>query len=453
MDTIDLFLAPLYAAIIYFIAKRHRDKHYPEGHPYRQYYMTGLTLKMVGAIVAGLIYFFYYRNGDTIFYYQRTSVIYEAFQYSFMRGLRLVFIDSSNVPWDLEGYMYVLRFWDTGAYMVVRISGLLSLICFNSYAAISLIFAYLSFRGVWSLFLVFADMYPSEVRRIALACLYIPSVFFWGSGLFKDTITLACVGWMTYAAYKVFFKREQLISASLMFIVAFYVTFITKAYIVMCFVPSILLWIFFTYNSSIKSAGLRVAMAPIVLILSAGMGYLFMQQLGAQNQYWSLDSVSDRAKDMQWWHTRVHELYGDEGGGGSTYSIGDGSFTPGNIIRSFPLAVNASLFRPYLWESNNPVMLLAALESLILLFVTLRVTLRAGLFKLFGLSVTHPAIFFCMFFSISFAFAVGFTSFNFGALVRYKIPLLPFYAIGLTLIHYHTTSKSDKKLPELATTE
>ena len=32
-------------------------------------------------------------------------------------------------------------------------------------------------------------------------------------------------------------------------------------------------------------------------------------------------------------------------------------------------------------------------------------------------------------------FSVGFTSYNFGALVRYKIPCLPFYALVLAVIY------------------
>jgi hypothetical protein len=35
-----------------------------------------------------------------------------------------------------------------------------------------------------------------------------------------------------------------------------------------------------------------------------------------------------------------------------------------------------------------------------------------------------------------FAFAVGISSYNFGALSRYKIPCLPFYALGLVLVYY-----------------
>lgn len=451
MTSLDLFLTPIYLGIIYMLAYRFRNKNYPPGHPYRDYVIPGLTVKLIGAISAGLIYFFYYRYGDTVFYYERTDIIYRAFHYDFDTGVKLVFASASDFAYELSGFAGPLRGWDTSSYMVLRFSAPLALITGNCYSCIAVIFAYFSFRGIWALFVTFAELYPNHIRRIALACLFIPSVFFWGSGLFKDTITLAGVGWMTYSFYKVFIKREKILPNAIILIAAFYVTFATKAYIVLCFIPSVLFWIFLTYNSKIKNQALKVIIAPIIILFSSGLGYLFLIQIGAQNEYWSVDSISDRAEDMQWWHQRVGDLYGEEGGGGSTYTIGDGSFTLSNIIISFPQAINVSLFRPYLWEARNPVMFMSAIESLILFFFSLRVVFRAGIFRSFKLSLLHPVIFFCLFFSIFFAFAVGFTSFNFGALVRYKIPMMPFYVIGLSLLEYH--SNKDKKRLELDTTE
>ena len=62
-----------------------------------------------------------------------------------------------------------------------------------------------------------------------------------------------------------------------------------------------------------------------------------------------------------------------------------------------------------------------------------------------------PDVLFALIFSISFAFAVGVSTFNFGTLVRYKIPLLPFFAVALILILNH--AKSERKLAELDSTE
>jgi hypothetical protein len=41
-----------------------------------------------------------------------------------------------------------------------------------------------------------------------------------------------------------------------------------------------------------------------------------------------------------------------------------------------------------------------------------------------------------MIFTLIFAYAIGLTSANFGTLVRYKIPCMPFYLMGLYMIQY-----------------
>ena len=66
-------------------------------------------------------------------------------------------------------------------------------------------------------------------------------------------------------------------------------------------------------------------------------------------------------------------------------------------------------------------------------------------------SLADPNIIFCLVFSLSFAFAVGVSTFNFGTLVRYKTPMLPFFLLAFVLMLDY--KKSDKKFSELESTE
>ncbi|MGH2564381.1 MAG: hypothetical protein ACRDE5_07705, partial [Ginsengibacter sp.] len=54
-------------------------------------------------------------------------------------------------------------------------------------------------------------------------------------------------------------------------------------------------------------------------------------------------------------------------------------------------------------------------------------------------------IMYCFLFSVVFALFVGASTLNFGTLVRYKIPCLPFYAISLFLIYEKVKEKSARK--------
>ena len=60
-------------------------------------------------------------------------------------------------------------------------------------------------------------------------------------------------------------------------------------------------------------------------------------------------------------------------------------------------------------------------------------------------TLSYPNIIFCLVFSVTFAFAIGVSTFNFGTLTQYKIPLLPFYFVALTLMmHYSNKDRNDE---------
>lgn len=77
---------------------------------------------------------------------------------------------------------------------------------------------------------------------------------------------------------------------------------------------------------------------------------------------------------------------------------------------------------------------MAALESLLLMFFTLYILLKAGLLRFIKWIFKDPLLMYCFLFSVIFGLFVGASTLNFGTLVRYKIPCLPFFSISLFLI-------------------
>jgi len=134
---------------------------------------------------------------------------------------------------------------------------------------------------------------------------------------------------------------------------------------------------------------------------------------------------------------------------GSYFTLGvefDAS-SPLGLLKIAPAAIVATLFRPFIWESRNVSTLLSSFESLTIMLFTLFVFFKAGI-KNFFLNIFKRAIvIYCLFFSLVFAIFVGATTLNFGTLVRYKIPCMPFYIIALIFILYYSTGKN-KELKE-----
>ena len=126
--------------------------------------------------------------------------------------------------------------------------------------------------------------------------------------------------------------------------------------------------------------------------------------------------------------------------GGSGYELGLVEPNFQSLFRQSGAALNVTLFRPYPWEARKLINIPAMIESLLTLFLTLWVLLRVGPIRLLSLVFTKPVLQFCLLFTVSVGIIVGLFAFNFGTLVRYKIPILPFYYTALILLWHYSAS-------------
>jgi hypothetical protein len=72
------------------------------------------------------------------------------------------------------------------------------------------------------------------------------------------------------------------------------------------------------------------------------------------------------------------------------------------------------------------------------MFFTLSVMYKAGLKNFMKTIARDPVVLYCLLFAILFALFVGATTANFGTLVRYKIPCMPFFIVALFIIQDKT---------------
>jgi hypothetical protein len=179
---------------------------------------------------------------------------------------------------------------------------------------------------------------------------------------------------------------------------------------------------------------------PAILIMGIfGSLYIFqyIQRMASASQY-TLENIVTTVKNTQNWLTISNEQTNGYG-----YSLGSMNFTKEEFPRLFMKAVNVSLFRPYLWEARKLIIIPSAIESLLTLLLSLYVLFKARL-SLIPIIIINAEVQLCLMFSIAFAFAVGLASYNFGALARYKIPLLPFYFTALVIIWHEAKRRRQK---------
>jgi len=436
---IDFIIAPLTFLVLLLLAYLIREV--SASKETKKYFFPALLLKMVGAIAVGLIYQFYYGGGDTFSYYTHgASHIVRAFYENFSAGLKLL---TANGEFDAETYKYSSKIWmyrDQTSYFIVRIAAVFGVLTYNSYASVALFFGFFSFWGLWLMYQSFYKIYPELNKWFAVAIFFIPTVFFWGSGILKDTVTLGATGFLVYAFIQVFFERRNIIWNLLLLGLSMYIIISVKLYIFLSLMPALILWFFLYKIGRIQSSVAKVMIAPFLLIVGGFLAYYVALKAGEDNNRYALDQIAETAQvtayDIRYWTGKD---------AGSGYSLGELDGTFGSMIILAPQAVNVALFRPYLWEVSNPLMLLSALEALLLLGLTIRVFYR-NKFVHIAQSIRTPIILFCIGFAIIFAFGVGISTYNFGTLSRYRIVMVPFYLIALFLLDFHAQAKKTERL-------
>jgi hypothetical protein len=434
----DFVLTPIYLFILIVIAKSQRDKRYPVGHPLRKYYLPGLYVKFGGAIFIALVYQFYYGGGDTFNFFRHSQVINSALGDSISNWLDLLFRKSPDLNPQLYKYTSQLEWYnDRSSYMVATIGAIFGLFNGTSYIPIALLFAYFSFTGIWAMYRTFVNLYPILYKELAIAFLFIPSTFVWGSAMFKDTVCMFGLGWMTYTTFRIFVNRDLSVKNLLMLGISFYLIAVIKLYILLAFLPALALWLLLTFSHKIRLIGVRWIVNVLFVAVTVGGFFFFSKRFADDMNKYSLDKVAKTAAETRGW---IAYASGDEG---SAYDLGE--FDPSIIgmLSKFPQAVIVTLFRPFIWESKKIIVLLSGLEALLFLFFTLKVIIKRKA-SIFSMISKDPNLSFCLAFSIIFAFAVGISSYNFGALSRYKIPCLPFYAASLIILYYNVQTRTGK---------
>lgn len=431
------YLSVLY---VYFARiKRLRIKAAPE----YAYLLWGLFAKVIGGTVFALIYFYYYKGGDTMSYFYSAVSMSKLAVKDPMGYLTVLFGENS---WDKRdffdsetGWPYRYVFLDHRTFFVIRFVSVLALITFNSYLITTVLLATWSYIGIWRCYLTFVSYYPNLRAPLATAFLFMPSVVFWGSGILKDTITLSATCVWVHCFDEVFFKKRKRIGKGIGLFLSGAMLVIVKPYIFMVLMPCTMLWLAMVHVQRLRNGVLRAAFLPAAVMLMLAISAGLIKVLGDRLDKFAPDEALNTVMVTQ------SDMVRSEQYGSGYFDVGPMDGTWSSVLSKFPIALNAALYRPYLWESQSLVMSIGALENLFLMAFTILVVVRSGPLHVLRMIRTVPIVQFCIVFIVIFGFVIGITTPNFGALVRFKIPLVPFFVSGLYIMRFLSAER--KKVP------
>lgn len=431
----DLIWAPICFLVLYIIAYKKRNKY--KGSVLYGYYMPAFLWRILFVIIWTFVSQYYFLFGDTNHYYQAVLDMHRAVldDPSYLKDIyfTLKFKNDNRIfPYFLYDQLGLthLYMYDVKNYVVPRVALPFSLLFGKSYLAISLCFSFFAFGGCWRMFKLFTQLYPHLHKKIAIAFLFLPSLLFWGVGLLKDTICLGAMGYCLYAAYKIFIKRKFKTIDVLIMVGAGWLIFNIKPYILICLAPAFLLWLFLRARVLIPDRTLRQISTFLFAIISL-VGAFFMVQSFTSSELasqYSAENIQNTIKSQQQTFTN------NQVGVGSNFEVGEVGNSPAGMLLLFPTGIMNTFFRPFPWDVRSPFMVLSFFESFGFLVLTIMCFRKIGIKKFFGSIVSDPVITFCFVFAIFFGGLIGMTTINFGALNRYKIPCIPFFAMMLFLV-------------------
>lgn len=409
----DIVFLLLWLALILFVGWVWSQTYYKNS-PIINYFIPALFLRLAGGIVGGIITEFYYGGiGDTRTYF--TTALYI----------------KSDFEAGVKSLNECFTFFDS-TIAISEIAFPLTYLTNNSYYSITLFFSCFAFIGSWRLYKLFLYFYPHLSKQLAYCTLFLPSIFFWGSGLMKDPLSFGGLGILLYALFNAFFLRRKILLNLVIIFCSANLIYLIKPYILIAIIPASMFWLSAHYGQRIKSSVVRLYVAPVLITLGLGLAGLLTQFLTSNEE--------NRASryGSQYLTTNISNLqnaytYGEQGG--SYINVGEFDGSISSLITLFPVAILTTFFRPFPWEIKNVLMVFSALECLVLLYLTLLVIFKMGLFTIFRHIRSDPFLLFCLIFAVIFAGFVGSSTFNLGTLARYKIPCLPFIWLVVIILN------------------
>lgn len=376
--------------------------------------------KIIGGFAIFCIYNYYYspRSSSDIFkYFDDGLIIHNALWQNPMDYLRMVTGIGANSP-ELMPYYDTCSFWiknfnyglPNDNHIVIRLNAIICLISMGNFHIHNMFFAFLSFIGLWAIYKTFAKQLAHKRLFLLLAIYFFPSVWFWTSGATKESILIFAFGLFIYNYHNMLNKPHLGNIAGVA--VCIFLLMLSKFYVLMAVLPGLaaLLWI----KRKPKWAFAKFILMHVAIFCIAWLSKfitqidLFQVICNKQHDFISMSQTMTV---------------------GSYVELPILSNGLADIVANAPSAIIRTLLRPSILEMGSITMISAGIENLLILCI-----LAMGIFYIRLKNFSNASVWCCLSFIVILFTLIGLTTPVLGALVRYKVPALPFLGIAVLLL-------------------
>ncbi len=384
--------------------------------------------KIAGGFALFFIYSYYYspRSACDIFnYFDDGLIIHNVLFQNPTDYLKIMTGIGASSP-DLMQYYDTCNFWlkrfDYGLpndnHIVIRANALMCLLSMGNFHIHNMFFAFLSFVGLWAIYKSFAKQLSHKRTLLLIAVFCFPSVWLWTSGALKESILIFAFGLFIYNFRNLLDKPTA--SNVIGIVVCVFLLMQSKFYVLMAALPSLAAMVWIKHKPKLAFA--KFLMAHIAIFAAAWLSK-FITQVDL------FEVICCKQHDF------IMMVQSSQAGSIISLPLLDNGLM--SIVTNAPRAFATSLLRPTIFETGSATMMMAGVENLLIICV-----LAAGLFYLKPQNLVNHDVWYCLSFIIILFVLIGLTTPVLGALVRYKVPALPF--LGILLL---TAASNDRLQP------
>ena len=337
-----------------------------------------------------------------------------------------------NIESDrLYTYVFPSKFESTtGTWFMVKLSAVFVSLVGPNYLYIGYIFTLFGFLGIANMYKLVSSEYPSERYALALVFLLVPSFIIYGSGLMKEPVSTLGISLVFQFFFYLNIKRRLTLGTTLLLIIGSYLILATKSYIYLAMMPAFFLWTTIQLYQRVPNKIVQKMLLPVTIFGFIALLYAAQGIVAAQTRTLAIDKLADNISSRT-------EYWNENATSGSAYTLPDIDFEGLGILKSFPKLYVIGAFRPYLWDSRSAIIFAASLETTAIVLYILYCYFENGFFRFWRALLSHPMLVGFLVYSIIFFPVVALTSGNFGTLIRYRLPCLPFFLSAFILARYY----------------
>ena len=392
----------------------------------KKYYIRNVLYKFLFAILFALVYLVYYEGGDTTAYWDGALTLNKLFFRSPIDYIVHLLSEPTTALRQLHfnvdtGYPPGWIYREPEAWFICKLGSIISFFTFRSYFAATLIFAFLTARASWRVFEMIHELNTHKLRVAAYCILFIPSVSFWCTGINKDTVIyFSLLNVLFYAFDFIIVKNAISISKIIYLGISIFLIYHIRSFVL----AAIAAPLFMAFGARLTKRYEENFFAKLFLRSFILFGGIFAFLFFFQSTF-----AEDMIKEAQ---VVQQDFLQNSIYTGKRYEISNTEVSPAGLLAAIPESIFYGIYRPFINESLSPNFILNGLESLILMFITIRFLFWGNVFKKIKRIRKEEILVFALIFALFMAFMAGFTSVLFGVLVRIRAPLLPFIFLVLT---------------------